>query len=258
MAFFTGNIRSKALKMDTQFQVIVPQDGKFCPDPDKPAKLLILLHGLSDNASCWSRYTAIERYAEKHNILVAMPEVQRSFYWNMKYGLHYEDYIGQELPELLRKLFHVSENPEDVIIAGLSMGGYGALRCALKYPETFRSCASFSGVLWPMEVKFDAYQIAQSGSMEDDVKAIFGENEIIPEEFSIPTLVDELYKKDIKSFPRLFLTCGTNDFLSEQNQRFHALLEEKQIPHSFCQWEGIHEWSFWDKSVEQMLKLFLE
>ncbi|HJF00062.1 MAG TPA: esterase family protein [Sellimonas intestinalis] len=256
MAFFTGNIRSKALRMDTQLQVIIPQDGKFYKDEGKDPCLLILLHGLSDNASVWSRYSAVERYAEQYNVLIAMPEVQRSFYWNMKYGLNYEDYIAEELPELMKKLFHVSCRREDTIIAGLSMGGYGAMRCAFRHPDTFGKCASFSGVIWPMEVEMDDYQKAQSGDMDQDILAIFGEGTSIPEDFSIPVILEGAEEKH--KIPQLFVTCGTEDFLCGQNQNFHRFLEEKNIDHKFLQWPGIHGWKFWDRSVELMLEEFVK
>ncbi len=256
MAFFTGNIRSKVLRMDTQLHVIIPQDGKFYKETGEDPKLLLLLHGLSDNASVWSRYTAVEQYAEKHNVLVAMPEVQRSFYWNMRYGLNYEDYIAEELPALMSKLFHISVKREDTIIAGLSMGGYGAMRCALRHPDIFGKCASFSGVIWPMEVQIDDYQKAQSGDMEQDVLAIFGEGEDIPKNFAIPEILEEA--KTNGQLPELFLTCGTEDFICEQNQAFHRLLEERNVDHTFLQWPGIHEWKFWNKSVELMIKEFME
>ena len=100
-----------------------PQDGKFyntgkVQDP----KTLILLHGLSDNSSAWVRYTALERYAEQYNLLIAMPEVQRSFYTDMKYGIQYEKYVAEELPFILENLFHTSTAPGDLIIAGFIHG----------------------------------------------------------------------------------------------------------------------------------------
>lgn len=130
------------------------------------------------------------------------------------------------------------------------------MRCAFKHLDTFGKCASFSGVIWPMEVQMDDYQKAQSGDMDEDVKAIFGEDSDIPADFSIPGILDKIPKD--KKLPELFVTCGTEDFLCDQNQRFHELLEQKNVEHKFLQWPGIHGWKFWARSVELMMEDFLK
>lgn len=251
MAFFTGNIRSKELVMDTQLFVILPQDGKFYRKTQKPTKTLILLHGLSDNAASWVRYTALERYAERYNLVVAMPEVQRSLYLNMKFGLKYESYIAQELPEILEDLFHISVAREDMMIAGLSMGGYGALRCALKYPEKYFGCASFSGAL----MQLNAMQSAKPTNADADLRAAIGPELIYPEDFSIFDLFDQAIKNG--NLPRIFMTCGTEDSLFPQNNAFAEKLGKLPIDFTFRSWPGIHEWGVWDKSIEMMLRHFL-
>ena len=83
MAYFVGNIYSDCLKQDTQLQVIIPQDEREYACKEDP-KLLILLHGLSDNAATWVRKTSIERYAQEYNLAVLMPEVHRSWYYDME------------------------------------------------------------------------------------------------------------------------------------------------------------------------------
>lgn len=97
--------------------------------------MLYLLHGLSDNHSCWLRRTAVDRYAEEYGIAVVMPEVQRSFYCDMAHGPAYFTYIADELPQICQRLFRLSDKREDTFIAGNSMGGYGALKAALSRPE---------------------------------------------------------------------------------------------------------------------------
>lgn len=243
MAFFTGNIRSRELVMDTQLFVILPQEGKFYKKTQEPAKTLILLHGLSDNAASWVRYTSIERYAQRYNLVVAMPEVQRSLYLDMKFGLKYESYIAQELPVILENLFHTSVAREDLMIAGLSMGGYGALRCALKYPEKYSCCASFSGAL-------------SFNNDLPDLKSAIGPELIYPEDLSGFDLFDQAVIKK-SNLPRIFMTCGTEDFLYQQNKAFAEKLSKHPIDFTFRDWPGIHEWGVWDKSIEMMLSHFL-
>ena len=120
MAFLSTDIYSSVLNMDTHINVILPHDKTAT---DEPAKVLYLLHGLSDDCSKWTRFTAIERKISGKNLAVVMPEVQRSFYTDMRYGLNYFSFVAYELPKLCQKMFNVSNKREDNFIAGLSMGG---------------------------------------------------------------------------------------------------------------------------------------
>jgi S-formylglutathione hydrolase FrmB len=147
-------------------------------------------------------------------------------------------------------MFHVSDEKDNTIIAGLSMGGYGALWCSLRHPDTFGYCGSFSGAIEPALVEPTEEQILFTGSPEPDLNNILGDRPA--EEMSINKLFDEVYKTG--KVPGLFMTCGTNDFLYKQNKDFSDKLGKlKGIDFTYHEWEGDHEWSFWDKSVNMML-----
>ena len=109
--------------------------------------LLYLLHGLSDDHTAWVRYTSIERYADAYGLAVVMPQVHRSFYTDQAHGGAFWTFLAEELPELVQRFFVVSARREDTFVAGLSMGGYGALRWALRRPGRFAAAASLSGAL---------------------------------------------------------------------------------------------------------------
>ena len=108
---------------------------------------LYLLHGSYGDCLDWSLRTGIERYAQDKGIAVVMPSGENSSYINMAHGEKYLDFIGKELPEFMTKMFPLSKKKEDTYIAGLSMGGYGAYRVGLEFPETFGYIASLSGAL---------------------------------------------------------------------------------------------------------------
>ena len=141
MAFLRCEIASEALRMATAVDVILPDQGEL-----SRIKTLYLLHGLTDDCTGWTRYTAVERYARERGIAVVLPEVQRSFYTDMVYGLSYFTYVSEELPAVCRRMFGLGAAREQNYIFGLSMGGYGAMKCALTYPERYAGAASFSGV----------------------------------------------------------------------------------------------------------------
>ena len=143
MALAQTHIFSDVLGMSTSLHVILPQattaqigmvGERTAGDPP----VLYLLHGLSDDDSIWLRRTSIERYAADYGIAVVMPRVERSFYQDMAHGEKYWTYLSQELPAIVAQLFRVSIRREDTFVAGLSMGGYGAMRLALAQPERHR------------------------------------------------------------------------------------------------------------------------
>ena len=136
---------SNSLKMNVSVNVILPNDSQ---EIENGYKTLYLLHGLAGNYTSWQRWTCIERYANEHKIAVVMPEVGRSWYTDTCYHANYFTFITEELPETCRRYFRgMSAKREDNLIAGNSMGGYGALKIALTYPDRYFACASLSGAL---------------------------------------------------------------------------------------------------------------
>ncbi|MHC6201634.1 alpha/beta hydrolase [Breznakiellaceae bacterium SP9] len=261
MAFLSGNIYSKSLVMDTRIELFLPQDGRRYIWKERP-KTLFLLHGLSDDASVWGRRTAVERYAERYNLALVMPEVHRSFYNDMKNGQKYYRYITEELPALLETMFSVSLKREDLLIAGLSMGGYGALRCAFDHPERFGYCGAFSGAYDLRALIRDAPNMVETlGDWPADVRGIFGETPHLHEAADIPAILKKAKTHSTSNgtpLPQLYMVCGTADFIYRQSLDTHALLTELGIEHRFDEFRGaFHEWDVWDEAIERMLKLFL-
>ena len=116
-------------------------------DAGAKRKVLYLLHGLSDDASAWQRYTSIETLAAAYGLVVVMPSAGRSFYTDQPNGQNYFTYLTEELPRYLADVFGLAPRREDTFIAGNSMGGYGAFKAAFLHPELYSAAASFSGVL---------------------------------------------------------------------------------------------------------------
>ena len=245
MALFNVNFFSEALGMQTEVLVILPQKSAFGQigiahkADDTAYKTLYLLHGLSDDQTIWMRRTSIERYASEYGICVVMPCAGRSFYCDMKYGPAYYTYIAKELPRRIREFFRVSDQREDTFVAGLSMGGYGALKLALKEPETFCAGAGLSPCCNLANREFDGTMLS-----------IFGEG-TPPKEEELSYLADLQKNNPIK--PRLYMAMGTEDFLYENAQPLRAQLE-KDYDFTYFETKANHSWSFWDSQIQEVLK----
>ena len=158
MALIRCDFFSEVLEVGTSMTVLLPQAGEeqigvsTGPTARPTAAedgfpVLYLLHGLSDDGTAWLRYTSIERYAAALGLAVVMPQVQRTFYADEAHGERYLTFLSEELPGIVASFFRVSGRREDTFVAGLSMGGYGALKWALHQPERFAAAASLSGAL---------------------------------------------------------------------------------------------------------------
>lgn len=266
MGYYSGTFYSKILEMDTQLGVILPQDSrkhngvepiKEGVVPSAVPKTLILLHGLGDNYLAWAARTSILRYAEEYDVAVLMPEVARSFYQDMKYGRRYFRYITEELTEYASSVFHISVKPEDLMIAGLSMGGYGALRCGLTYPEKYCGVGVFSSAWNIQKLLMDGELGSESFGREEidrDCMAIWGNREKISPEADILRLMDQA---EIPASLRLYTLCGTEDFLYEDHQELKKALSARRIPFADTELPGCHEWAVWDRGIQLLLDYFI-
>lgn len=236
MALLRVEYASKALEMNTSFQVFLPDEGDLMD-----VKVVYLLHGLTDNCTGWTRYSSCERYARERGVALVIPEVQRSFYIDGVYGLNYFTYVARELPKVCQRMFGLSARREQNYVMGLSMGGYGALKCALTYPESYAGCGSFSGV-----TDLKAFMGRQALPMHSrEFTALLGPEQKIGPENDLAALAARA-----KEPPAVYFSCGEQDVHYDMNCRFDALLTGLNIPHRFDHRTGNHSWDFWDRSLQ--------
>ncbi len=150
---------------------------------DAPPPVLYLLHGLSDDDTIWLRRTSIERYVAEFGLAVVMPQVHRSFYLDGEYTGAYWTFVAEELPALVAGFFRVSQAREDTFVAGLSMGGYGAMLHALRQPGRFAAAASLSGAL-------DVGAWAEGGDPHGLLRTIAGGRSLAGTDADLLTLLD--------------------------------------------------------------------
>jgi len=252
MAFLQVQFFSDVLNVASTVNVILPEPnqgiGIQASGKKELPKVLYLLHGYSDDHSIWMRRTSVERYAAAHNLAVIMPAVNHSFYCNEVYGERYWDYVSEELPRTMQRFFRISDKPEDTYVAGLSMGGYGAMRLALTYPERFAAAASFSGAV-DITATIDRHD-------EDGLAGrVFGD---AAEPAGTKSDLFFLMEKnaDSKAKPWLYVSCGTEDFLYDQHHKFIRDLTRHKWDVTGHDEEGaIHEWGFWDREISKFIEM---
>lgn len=256
MAHVQLDVFSNELATGTSVEIVYPADDKggkrggTSKRDKQPPAVLYLLHGLSDDHTTWMRNTSIERYATQYNLAVVMPGVARSFYRDMASGPAYWSYVSEELPAIVSRTFRVDSSRERTFVAGLSMGGYGALLHGFTHPDRYAAAASFSGVV-DMVRRFDEFR-ASSDPKSNDLTLVFGDE--IPHDGDLFALSGSL---ESRSTPALFVTCGTDDVLLADNEALHGHLTKLGIEHEYHTEPGGHEWALWDRHVDRFLR-FLE
>ena len=250
MALIHCDFFSESLRISTSMYVILPQNTTAQIGMEGKVKkqlhpTLLLLHGLSDDHSIWLRRTSIERYVASLGLAVVMPAVNRSFYTDMAYGQKYWTFISEELPEIARSFFPLSSAREDNFVAGLSMGGYGAFKLALRQPLKFAAAASLSG---SMNIT------TLSERLPSEIELIFGDyNKISGSENDLFHLAKKLAASDGQK-PMLYQCCGTEDSLYKDNIDFMQHCKNLKLEHTFEEEPGIHEWGYWDKKIQRVLE----
>jgi putative tributyrin esterase len=234
--------------------IILPDPGQMGDVPLRQRKVLYLLHGLSENGSVWQRNTNIEVLAREHGLVVVMPSFGRSFYADLPNGQRYFTYLVEELPQYLKDVFGLDPQREDTFIAGSSMGGYGAFKAALTYPEKYACAASFSGFL-----SLDMLQmIPDDDPRKAEFNTVFGALEKLPGSAFDPIVWLKKAAENSERLPMLFVACGKQDDLYPLNQIFYAAAQRLGITVDFYVEDGAHDWHFWNKHIRRFLDIVLE
>lgn len=257
MALFQVNYPSTVINKFMTMNVILPDENVWKYDQKGKYPVVYLLHGYTDDYSKWLRLTSIERYANEMGIAVVMPDAGKSFYADMAYGDPYFTHITQEIPEYVQKWFPISDEKDFNFVAGLSMGGYGAMKLAVNCPNQFKAVGTFSGALalaqtatqempdeaeeWLKRSKRDAFlAFGDMTKVEKSMNDVFW-------------MLSEL-KRQEQEIPNIYVSCGTDDFIYEQTVAFSAHLKALKIPFTYFEEPETHNWGFWDREVLKFLK----
>jgi S-formylglutathione hydrolase FrmB len=226
-----ASISSSILDMDVNYSVYLPPSY----ESGGPFPVLYLLHGYYGNHLDWPRNgmrQIMDRELNSDNsteMIVIMPDGMDSFYIDDfdERKLDYEQFFFQEFVPELESKFNIVKAKTHRGIAGLSMGGYGATTYGLKYHHLFSFAYSMSGVVF-LDEKFE----------------------------NIFEIVNSKTSTELTQLPKIFLDCGTEDFLFDSNDYLSNFLTQKNIEHTFIKGIGAHEWSYWVNSLSIAINEF--
>lgn len=267
MAHMTLTYFSRVLGMEVRLEAVLPD--LYRSELPQKMPLVLLLHGMSDCESSYMRMSALEQHARSHSMVIVMPATHMGSYTNQYAGSRYFDFVAKELPEVCAFYLPVLTDREHTWAAGLSMGGYGALKLGLRYPERFSriavmssgcdraallspACADIATLeeLYEKRGQLDARQFG--GMMQ--FLATYGSRErfLHDEESNLFLLAQKAAEKE--RLPAICMWCGVEDQLAiDPNRRFHAHLETLGITHTYIEDHGVHDWAYWDSHLPAVL-----
>ena len=249
-------VKSIILNKDVKYTVYLPADYE---KSERNYPVVYLLHGYTDDDTGWLQFGEINRLVDKAisdgtvpPMIIVMPDGGVSFYMNSYDGKEkYEDFFVKEFMPKIEKDYRIKAQKRFRGIAGLSMGGFGSLNYALKYPDLFAAVAPLSAAVWDD----NAIATTPDENWGGALGQLFGRNlkgtaRLTPSWYdnSALKMVETKSADDLKKV-RYWIDCGDDDFLTKGNCLLHIALTEKKIPHEFRMREGGHTWDYWRTGI---------
>lgn len=254
-------VKSIILGRDVKYSVYLPADYDYS---ERSYPVVYLLHGYTDDNTGWLQFGEINRYADKAiadgtipPMVIIMPNADSSWYINSFDGKEkYEDFFITEFMSSIEKIYRIKAEKRYRGVAGLSMGGYGTLIYALKYPDLFAAAAPLSAAVFT----YDEIINKNENNWKITFGQLYGYNLKGRERLnkawyanSILKLVETTPAANLKKV-RFYIDCGDDDFLIKGNCLLHLALTDKQVPHEFRMQDGTHNWTYWRAGITNALQ----
>lgn len=238
-------VASAALGRTMRYRVLLPEGYE---GSGQRYRALYLLHGLTGDYMDWSTRTDLATIARTVPLVIVMPDGENAWYTNAAdKGPRFEDYIADDLVKDVESKYRVIQARYGRAIAGLSMGGYGALKIGLKRPGTFAAAGGFSSALAVTDPKFDD----SLTRFKEQLYAIYG-----PAGSETRTANDVLLivEKAVPGrAPAVYFDCGTEDGLLDSNRELGAALKKRGLAYEYHEVPGAHTWDYWNRRVDVFL-----
>jgi enterochelin esterase-like enzyme len=254
-------VKSNIMNRNVRYTIYLPADYETS---ERTYPVVYLLHGYTDDNTGWLQFGEINRLADKAigegtipPMIIVMPNADSSWYINSYDSKEkYEDFFIKEFIPAIEKAYHIKGEKKYRGVAGLSMGGYGSLIYALKYPDLFAAAAPLSAAVWS-----DSQMVSMSdNSYEITYGPLYGKglkgNDRLNNAWytnSILKLVESKPVSDLRKV-RYWIDCGDDDFLTIGNSLLHITLTEKKVPHEFRMRDGVHSWTYWRTGIIDALQ----
>ena len=252
---------SKLVNYPVEYSIYLPADYETSA---RSYPVLYLLHGYSDDETGWIQFGEANTIADKgiangdfSSCIIVMPDGKVTWYCNSFDGKDpWEDMFIKEFIPYIEKQYRIRSQKEFRAIAGLSMGGNGALFLSMRNPDLFSSCVAMSaGTFTDEEILSDDTYDRYFGNIygpksKDAVSAHW-------KAYSPFYLLDGVEKEKLKSI-RFYIDCGDDDFLYKGNSALHVKMRDLGIPHEYRVRQGGHEWGYWRTGLYDGLKFISE
>ncbi|MDZ7898138.1 MAG: alpha/beta hydrolase family protein [Arcicella sp.] len=249
-------VKSAILSKDVKYTIYLPADYE---KSERNYPVVYLLHGYTDDDTGWLQFGEINRLVDKAisdgtipPMIIVMPDGGVSFYMNSYDGKEkYEDFFVKEFMPTIEKTYKIKAKKQFRGIAGLSMGGFGSLNYALKYPDMFTAVAPLSAAIWDDTT----IEVFPKENYDRTLGQLFGRDLVGKDrltkswhENSALKMVETKSAEDLKKV-RYWIDCGDDDFLTKGNSLFHIAMTDKKVPHEFRMREGGHTWDYWRSGI---------
>jgi putative tributyrin esterase len=253
----TVQFQSRLINATLPYNVILPSGYRASATTRYP--VLYLLHGWGGHYTDWLTRTNVADYAAQYRMIIVMPEGNDSWYVDGATGVNdkYESYILKELMPDVDQRYRTIQSRYGRAVAGLSMGGYGAIKYGLKYPATFAFAGSISGAFGVTRYT----EKEMPGSNWQPFLKTFG---LVESETRKANDVFEIARAltaaQIGALPYFYFDCGTEDAAQHfnSNRELSELFLAKKIPHEYRELPGNHSWQYWDQQIPVVLKIAAE
>lgn len=254
-------LKSTILNRAVKYTVYLPADYDYS---ERSYPVVYLLHGYTDDNTGWLQFGEINRYADQAiaagtipPMIIIMPNADSSWYINSYDGKEkYEDFFVKEFMPSIEKTYRIKAEKKYRAVAGLSMGGYGTMMYALKYPELFVAAAPLSAAVFDD----DAMVNMPSNNYEAAFGQLFGRGLQGKDRlnkawynYSVLKIVETKPADELKKV-RYWIDCGDDDFLTKGNCLLHILLADKKVPHEYRVRDGAHNWTYWRTGITDALQ----
>ena len=248
----TIQFRSKLMNATLPYSVALPED--YDNSTTTRYAVLYLLHGLTGHYNDWFSRTNVADYAAQHRLIVVTPEGNDGWYIDSVAvpSEKYESYILNEVIPDVQARYRTIEARYGRAIAGLSMGGYGAVKFGLKSPSTFAFVGSMSGAFGITRVNDQGIQWE---ALKKSLKLFGALGSDTRKQNDVFDLIKQLPANRISSLPFIYFDSGTEDGVFADNRELAALLVEKKIPHEYRELPGDHSWGYWDRQVQEVIRI---